>query len=99
MNEHIDIALTGAKLAARDNEVASLTVHTISLTYNLAQLMYSRYMYLNCQSALATGAIQADYQQIEQYKYSSIKHTLLLALDATSLILDGITCLKQVDRF
>lgn len=45
MNEHIDLSFAGAKMAARNNEVASTALHGISAMYNIAQMSRYRVMY------------------------------------------------------
>lgn len=38
MNEHIDILLTSAKLASRNNPWADIAMHAISSGYNVAMM-------------------------------------------------------------
>ena len=90
MNEHIDLMLTGAKVATWNNEAASLATHSLSAFYNIGQMAWYRYQYyqyLNCgtQDALAIS---------RQYAHEMWKHTALAGLDILTLIIKGITGLS-----
>lgn len=93
MNE-IDIALMGAKMAAGKNESASVAVHSISAAYNIAQIACYSYAYGNGQRLLCEG-LPVDSVQMEQFRRERIKHTVLAALDITSLFLLGLSGLQH----
>lgn len=88
MNEHIDIAFAGAKVAAKDDPRASVAVHGVSLGYNIAQIGLYRYA---CGAAMANQrmGMQVNPEQIQQYRRESIKHTVLAGLDILSLFFMG----------
>ena len=93
MNE-IDIALLGAKMAASKNESASVAVHGVSVAYNIAQIARYSYAYSNGQRLFIEG-LAVDNVQMEQIRQERIKHTVLAALDITSLFLLGLSGLQH----
>lgn len=95
MNEGVDIALMGAKLAASENEGASVTVHSLSLVYNLAQIVHYRYEYCNEQRLSLYGGEQMFFSQQEQYGRELAKHTFLAVIDGVSLFLMGLSALQR----
>lgn len=102
MNESVDISLMAAKLAAKDNKAASLVVHGLSATYNIAQMAHYRYAYCIEQNLVKYGLVQAEVLQRqaleEQYRQEMIKHTILSVLDITSLLLMSLSSFEQGKR-
>jgi len=86
MNEGIDLAFIGAKVATRENIAASLAVHGLSAAYNIAQLYRYRVAYLDGQRLLTNGVTQA-ITNTEQYQREVIKHSLLAGFDIISFFL------------
>ena len=91
MNEGIDIAFMGAKIATRENMPASITVHSLSMAYNIAQMTRYRVEYINSQRLLINGATQVSLSQQEQYRREMIKHSILATLDIASLFFIGVS--------
>ena len=85
MNEHIDLIFTGAKMATRNNDAASLATHSMSAFYNISQLARYRYCYYQC---LNEGT-QDAFAISKQYSHEMWKHTVLAGLDILSLFLMG----------
>ena len=92
MNEHIDIILTSAKLATRNNLVAHLTTHAVSMSYNASMLWYYNYQLAMAQ-VMGSGYMSAE--QIRAMKQDRIKHTVLLSLESLGLIASGICAFLQ----
>jgi len=87
MNEGIDIAFLGAKVAAKDNKAASIAVHGVSAAYNISQMFRYRVAYFDGQRLLTNGAVQSIIADTEQYRREMNKHLLLAGLDIISFFL------------
>ena len=87
MNEGIDIAFLGAKVAAKDNTSTSIAVHGLSAAYNISQMFRYRVAFFDGQRLLANGATQETIADTEQYRRNMIKHSLLAGLDIVSLFM------------
>ena len=83
MNEHIDVLLTSAKLATRNNPGASLAMHAASSGYNIA--MIGRYCYEL--SLVKAGVVSYPADQIQSLQRDLIKHTVLGVMDVLGLIM------------
>lgn len=86
MNESIDLLFLGAKAITCRNNTASLVIHGLSASYNIAQMGHYRFLYYSELSALDLGRMtrsmtQIDYTLVEQYQREMIKHTILAGLD------------------
>ncbi|MBO4634646.1 MAG: hypothetical protein J5669_04680 [Bacteroidales bacterium] len=92
MNEHIDIILTTAKLATRNNQVAHLTTQAISMSYNATMLWHYNYQ-LALAQAIGPGYMSAE--QIQAMKLDRIKHTVLLTLECVGVIAAGVCALQS----
>ena len=92
MNEPIDIMLTTAKLATRNNQVAHLTTQAISMGYNASMLWHYNYQ-LAMAKVMGPGYISAE--QIEAMKQDRIKHTALLSLECVGMLVAGISLLQR----
>lgn len=55
MNEHIDLTIAGAKIAARNNDAASTAIHGVSAMYNGGQMAQYRVMYFQERYAYLNG--------------------------------------------
>jgi hypothetical protein len=86
MNEHIDILLTTAKVASRNNQWASLATHTISMGYNVSMLWHYQYE-LGLASAMGPSFMTAE--QIQRLKQERLKHTVLGLLDGMGVFLSA----------
>ena len=86
MNEHIDILITSAKIACRNNPWANLATHSISMAYNIS--MIGRYGYQLGVARVNNGDVSQEYYRSIQRE--RIKHTLLLGLDICGLFLSAI---------
>lgn len=86
MNEHIDILLTTAKVASRNNQWASLATHTISMSYNVSMLWHYQYE-LGLASAMGPNYLTAE--QIQRLKQERLKHTVLGLLDGMGMFLSA----------
>ena len=73
MNENIDLAFTGAKLAAIGNEPASIAIHGASAAYNIGQMARYRVMYLNGQTVWQNGGSPAAVALTEQYRRENVQ--------------------------
>lgn len=85
MNEGIDMALMGAKIASSKNQAASIAVHAISASYNIAQM--ARYRALNAEimNVQPSGGVHCvDIRN--QYRRELLKHTVLSGLYVLSLL-------------
>lgn len=91
MNEHIDIAFTGAKIATHDNEVASTTVHGLSALYNIGQMVRYRVMCFQEQCAIMYGGSAKKTIISEQYYREMWKHSVLAGIDILSLLTKGFS--------
>lgn len=91
MNEHIDILLTTAKLATRNNQAAHLATHAISMSYNATMLWHYNYQ-LAMSQAMGPGYMST--QQIQAMRQDRIKHTVLLSLEGLGLLAVGICALQ-----
>ena len=87
MNEHIDLTIAGAKIAARDNEAVSTAIHGISAMYNVGQMARYRVMYFQEQYAYMSGGPMASTILLEQYRREMWKHTVLASIDILSLFI------------
>lgn len=81
MNEHIDLTFAGAKIAARNNEIASTAIHGVSAMYNIGQMARYRVMYFQEQNAYMSGGPNASCIFMEQYRREMWKHTVLTGID------------------
>lgn len=96
MNENIDIAFLGAKVASSKNEAAHMTVLGLSMAYNLGQLARYRYLSATCRNAIAYGVnCQTNMEQIGRYNREIVKHTVLGILDVATCILVGINGMRK----
>ena len=95
MNEGIDIALTGAKIAAGKNQAASVAVHAISASYNIAQMVRYRALCAELSYAQLPGGIQGGVGTLDQYRRELMKHTILSGIDVLSLLLIGVSGLNK----
>lgn len=84
MNEHIDILLTTAKVASRNNQWASLAAHTISMSYNISMIWHYQYQ-LGFASAMGPNYMTPE--QIQHFKQECLKHTVLGLLDGVGFLL------------
>ena len=97
MNEHIDILLTTAKFASRDNQWASLATHTLSMGYNISMVGYYGYQ-LGSLNAMNQVSVQgqcvvpnpATIEQIQRLKQERNKYCVLCLLDVIGLILNAV---------
>ena len=90
MNEGIDISFMGAKVAASKNQAASVAVHTLSASYNIAQIAHYRALCAGLQNAQLSNGVQVNVEAMNQYRNELTKHTILAACDTISLILIGL---------
>ena len=90
MNEFIDISFAGAKIAARNNEVASTTIHGMSAFYNIGQMARYRVAFFQEQQAYANGVSGASAYNMEQYRREMWKHSVLTGIDLISLFIKGV---------
>ncbi|MBR5399906.1 MAG: hypothetical protein IK103_08975 [Bacteroidales bacterium] len=95
MNEVIDVAFAGAKIASRNNVSTSLIVHGLSAGYNIGQIAHYRYMIAEYQMAVSNGNISAYLKELEQYKRELTKHTVLSIIDVVSLFCIGFNGLNR----
>lgn len=89
MNEHIDLAFVGAKIAAHNNEAASTAILGVSALYNVGQMARYRAMYYQQQYAILNGGPAALASLMEQYRSEMWKHTVLASVDLLSLFIRG----------
>ena len=89
MNEYIDLTFAGAKIAACNNEAASIAIHGVSAMYNVGQMARYRAMYFQEQYAHMNGGPVASAIRIEQCRREMWKHTILASIDMISLIIMG----------
>lgn len=94
MNEHIDLTFAGAKIATRNNEVASTAIHGLSAMYNVGQMARYRVLYFQEQNAYMNGGPGASAILIEQYRREMWKHTVLASIDILSLFLKGYSGMR-----
>ena len=87
MNEHIDLAFAGAKIAVRNDEVASTVIHGMSAFYNIGQMARYRTMYYQGQYAYINGDYSVSTSLNEQYRREMWKHTVAASMDVLSLFL------------
>ena len=92
MNEHIDILLTSAKIASRNNPWANLATHSISMAYNASMLWHYNYQLAMVQT-MGPGSMSA--QQIQAMRQDRIKHTVLLSMEGIGLVVAGICALQE----
>ena len=95
MNEHIDILLTSAKIASRNNPWANLATHSISMAYNASMLWHYNYQLAMAQT-MGPGYMSA--QQIQAMRQDRIKHTALLLIESVGLFAAGICALQGGGR-
>ena len=95
MNEHIDLTFAGAKIATRNNEIASTAVHGVSAMYNIGQMARYRVMYFQEQNAYLSGDPGASCLFKEQYRREMWKHTVLANIDILSLFIKGISGMRD----
>lgn len=91
MNENIDMLLTNAKIASRNNPWAHITTQAISMSYNASMLWYCNYQLAMAQ-VMGPGYLTAE--KIQAMKQDQIKHTVLLSLECLGLITAGICSLQ-----
>ena len=91
MKEHIDIMLTGAKIATWNNEAASLATHSLSAFYNISQMAWYRYQYYQYLNSCTQDALAIS----RQYRFGMWKHTAMAGLDVLTLLIKGITGLRN----
>ena len=91
MNEHIDILLTSAKIASRNNPWTHFTTQAISMGYNATMLWRYNYQLAMAQ-AMGPGYMPAE--QIQAMKQDRIKHTALLLIESVGLLAAGICALQ-----
>ena len=89
MNEGIDIALVGAKVAASNNQTANLAVHALSASYNIAQIAHYRAMIAGLSNTQLINGVQISCNALTQYRRDLIKHTVLASLDVFTLFMIG----------
>lgn len=94
MNEHIDLTFAGAKIAARNDEVASTAIHGVSAMYNIGQMARCRFMYFQEQNAYVSGYPNASFLSLEQYRREMWKHTVLANIDILSLLINGYSGMR-----
>ena len=92
MNEHIDIILTTAKMASRNNQWASLATHTISMSYNVSMIWHYQYQ-LGLASAMGPNYLTAE--QIQSLRRECLKHTVLGVLDGVGLLLSTVGSMQD----
>ena len=92
MYENLDILLTTAKVASRNNPWAHLATHTISMSYNLSMLWHYQYQ-LNLANAQGFGCLSQD--QIQSMKQECVKHTILGILDGLGLLISAIDSISE----
>ena len=92
MNEHIDILLTTAKCATRNDPWAHLVTQSFSMGYNVSMLW--GYQYLLAQ-ATAMGSGRVTPEQINTIRQECVKHTILGLLDGLGLIFSAIGSLQE----
>ena len=83
MNEHIDVLLTSAKLATRENPWASIATHAISSGYNVA--MIGKYSYEL--GLVKAGAVSYSADQVQLLQRNLAKHCALGTLDVIGLFI------------
>ena len=94
MNEHIDLTFAGAKMAARNNEVASTAITGLSAMYNVGQMARFRVMYFQEQQAYLNGGYGVSTVLMEQYRREMWKHTFLAGIDILSLFVKGCSGMR-----
>ena len=92
MNESIDILLSSAKIASRNNPCAHLVTNAISMGYNVSMLWHYNYQLAMAQ-AMGPGYLPAE--QIQAMKLDRIKHTVLLSFECIGLMAAGICALQD----
>ena len=92
MNEHIDILLTTAKMATRNNPWAHLTTQAVSMGYNASMLWYYSNQ-LGMANAINPGYLTAE--MVQAYKQERIKHTILLSLTCCGLFLAAASSFRD----
>ncbi len=90
MNEGIDIALMGAKIAAGKNQAASVAVHALSVSYNIAQMARYRVMCAENLTMQSSCGVQDCVDIRNQYRKELLKHTVLTGIDVFSLFMIGL---------
>lgn len=105
MNESIDIILTTAKVASRNNSCAHLATHSISMEYNLSMVGYYSYqleMLYAMNRVTSYGAnlalSYAAAEQVQRLKQERIKHIVLGTLDGLGMILYAIHSIQENRR-
>ena len=92
MNEQVDILLTSAKLASRNNPWANIATHAVSSGYNAA--MIGRYRYELGLVKAGVSSYSAD--QIQSILRDLFKHCVLEAMDVIGLIMCSFSkCQRQ----
>jgi len=87
MSEHIDLAFAGAKIAARNDEVASTVVHGLSAFYNIGQMARFRAMYCQGQYAYMNGETSVSTSLNDQYRREMWKYTVAAGIDILAILL------------
>ena len=92
MNEGIDIAFMGAKLATSNNKPASIAAHGISAFYNIAQIARYGYLCAEQQALFCNGYnVYYDADLIRRHRQEQIKHTALALGDIIMLFAIGLS--------
>ena len=94
MNELIDLTFAGAKIAARNNEVASTAIHGVSAFYNIGQMARYRVLFFQQQYAYINGGSHTSSSLSEQYRREMLKHTVLASIDVLNLFIKGISGIR-----
>lgn len=87
MNKHIDVLLTSAKLATRENPWASIAMHAISSGYNAAMIGQYRYEL----GLVKVGTVSYSFDQIQLLQRNLAKHCILGLVDVFGLVLNAIS--------
>lgn len=87
MNEHVDIFLTSAKLATRENPWASIAIHAISSGYNVAMIGKYRYE----MGLVKVGSVLYSAEQIQSLQQDLAKHCVLGVLDVFGLFIEAFS--------
>ena len=92
MNENIDILLTTAKVASRNNPWAHLATHTLSMGYNVSMIWYYQYQ-LGLATAMGPGYVTQE--QIHSIRQECVKHTVLGLIDGLGLLVSAIYSMSE----
>lgn len=92
MNENVDILLTTAKVASRNNPWAHLATHTLSMGYNVSMIWHYQYQ-LGLVNAMGPGYLTQE--QIYSIRQECIKHTVLGLIDGLGLLVSAINFMSE----